>query len=104
MQWCEHYNDPQASTKHDNDLEDKGKPIEKWDQEYIEEVDVHMLFEILLAANYLEIKHLLLLCCKTIAKMIEGSSPEKIRQTFNIKNDWTREEYKKVEEEFQWVI
>lgn len=30
--------------------------------------------------------------CKTVANMIKGKTPEEIRKTFNIKNDFTEEE------------
>ena len=41
------------------------------------------------AANYLNIKTLLDLTCKTVADMIKGKTPEEIRAHFNIQNDFT---------------
>jgi S-phase kinase-associated protein 1 len=55
---------------------------------------------LLLAANYLDIKSLIELCCAKVATMIKGNhfiyligkTPEEIRQTFGIVNDFTPEE------------
>lgn len=58
--------------------------IAPWDKEFCE-VDQPTLFELILAANYLDIKPLLDLTCKVVANMIKGKSPEEIRKTFNIK-------------------
>ena len=48
------------------------------------------------AANYLDIKGLLDVTCKSVANMIKGKSPEEIRKTFNIKNDFTPAEEEQV--------
>ena len=42
-----------------------------------------------MAANYLDIKSLLDLGCAKIASLIKGKTPEEIRQTFNIVNDFS---------------
>uniref|UniRef100_A0A8I5NMQ8 S-phase kinase-associated protein 1 n=1 Tax=Papio anubis TaxID=9555 RepID=A0A8I5NMQ8_PAPAN len=54
------------------------------------------------AANYLNIKGLLDVTCKTVANMIKGKTPEEIHKTFNIKNDFTEEEEAQVRKENQW--
>lgn len=51
-----------------------------------------VVFSSFQAANYLDIKGLLDVTCKTVANMIKGKTPEEIRKTFNIKNDFTEEE------------
>lgn len=56
------------------------------------------------AANYLNIKALLDLTCQTVADMIKGKTPEEIRTTFNIKNDFTPEEEEEVRRENQWAF
>ncbi|KAM1047622.1 hypothetical protein ACFX13_027525 [Malus domestica] len=90
---------------------DAAKPDEKiseddlkaWDQEFVK-VDQATLFDLILAANYLNIKSLLDLTCQTVADMIKGKTPEEIRKTFNINNDFTPEEEEEVRRENQWAF
>ena len=55
------------------------------------------------AANYMDIKPLLDVGCKTVANMIKGKSPEEIRKTFNIQNDFTPEEEEQIRRENEWA-
>lgn len=64
----------------------------------------HELFELILACNYIDCKPLTDLCCDTVAGMIKGKSPEEIRKTFNLKNDFTPEEEEEVRRENQWAL
>ncbi|KAJ3306293.1 suppressor of kinetochore protein mutant [Kappamyces sp. JEL0829] len=75
--------------------------IEEWDKEFIN-VDQGTLFEIILAANYMDMQNLLDLGCKTVANMIKGKSVEEIRKTFNITNDFTPEEEEQIRKENEW--
>lgn len=77
--------------------------IKQWDQEFVK-VDQATLFDLILAANYLNIKNLLDLTCQTVAEMIKGKTPEEIRRQFNIKNDFTPEEEEEVRRENQWAF
>jgi S-phase kinase-associated protein 1 len=56
------------------------------------QVEQEMVFQIILAANYLDIKGLLDLGCKAVAKMIEGKTTQQLRDQFGIENDFTPEE------------
>ncbi|KAJ4842433.1 SKP1-like protein 1B [Turnera subulata] len=77
--------------------------LKSWDNEFVK-VDQATLFDLILAANYLNIKGLLDLTCQTVADMIKGKTPEEIRKTFNIKNDFTPEEEEEVRRENQWAF
>ncbi|CAH1424227.1 unnamed protein product [Lactuca virosa] len=67
-------------------------------------VDQGTLFDLILAANYLNIKNLLDLTCQAVADMMKGKTPEQIRELFNIKNDFTPEEEAEVRKENAWAF
>jgi len=75
--------------------------VQQWYADFVN-VEQVMLFELILAANYMDIKPLLDLTCATVASMIKGKTPEEIRQTFNITNDFSPEEEAQVREENRW--
>jgi hypothetical protein len=115
LEYCEHHRGEPLPTADSDANQDETRKrttdINEWDQKFIT-VDQEMLFEIILAANYLDIKSLLFVfspfCClsslnlidqfhsdvgcKTVANMIKGKTPEEIRKLFNIVNDFTPEE------------
>lgn len=122
LEYCEHHRaDPMPVADAEDDVRKRTTEIGEWDQKFIA-VDQEMLFEIILAANYLDIKPLLCVPwlqnyrlisfnrihmshssspalivdrdvgCKTVANMIKGKTPEEIRKLFNIVNDFTPEE------------
>ncbi|XP_033245018.1 S-phase kinase-associated protein 1-like isoform X3 [Drosophila miranda] len=98
LMWAEyHKDDPQSPDEDEKRTDD----IIPWDAEFLK-VDQGTLFELILAANYLDIKGLLEVSCKTVANMMMGKTPEEIRKTFNIKKDFTPAEEEKVRKENEW--
>lgn len=82
----------------------KADDVKEWDKSFMASMESQSdVFELILAANYLEHKQLLDLTCITVANMIRGKTPEEIRKQFNIKNDFTPEEERRVREENEWV-
>eukprot|EP01135_Chromosphaera_perkinsii_P006465 Nk52_evm1s508 gene=Nk52_evmTU1s508 len=101
IDYCNRHKDDPPMTEEDESKEKNCEDIEPWDAEFCK-VDQGTLFEMILAANYLDIKPMLDLTCKTVANMIKGKTPEEIRKTFNIKNDFTPEEEEQVRKENEW--
>lgn len=62
------------------------------------------LFKLLLAANYLNIRPLLALCCAKVASLMKGRTPDQIRAVFNIRNDYTQAEEEEVRKEYKDLI
>ncbi|KAI8854037.1 Skp1 family, dimerization domain-containing protein [Chytridium lagenaria] len=87
--YCVHHkDDPPAPPEEEKDAFDTSR---------------RQLFDIILAANYLDIKSLLDLGCKTVANMIKGKTAEQIREMFNIENDFTPEEEEQIRRENEWA-
>ena len=52
----------------------------------------NLLFELVTAANFMDIKPLLDLTCLAVAVLIKGKQASELRAMFNISNDFTPEE------------
>merc|ERR1712038_278107 len=91
--WC--------TTHYKNNDESDLSSLSEWDLEYLKIGD-GTLFELILAANYLDISQLLDVCCKQVANMIKGKSAEEIRARFNIQNDFTKAEEEQIRKENEW--
>jgi len=99
VEFCNHHkSDPKPEPIDDDDDDDPNKDIyepkrsddiSEWDQNFIKRFTVQegTLFDIIMAANYLGIKTLLAVGCKTIANMVRGKSSSEVREMFNISYD-----------------
>lgn len=102
IQWCTYHKEDPPPPEDDDNREKRTDDIPSWDIEFLK-VDQGTLFELILAANYLDIKGLLDVTCKTVANMIKGkNSGEEIRKMLNIKNDFTPEEEEQVRKQNEW--
>lgn len=70
----------------------------EWDVAFINGIDLDSTFDLINAANYMDIKPLLDLACAKIASIMKGKSAEEIRSIFNIECDLTEDELKEYEE------
>ncbi|GMP44652.1 hypothetical protein CsSME_00013490 [Camellia sinensis var. sinensis] len=100
IEYCKKHVETPKSEDRATGVEDE---LKTFDIEFVK-VDQGTLFDLILAANYLNIKSLLDLTCQTVADMIKGKTPEEIRKTFNIQNDFTPEEEEEVRRENQWAF
>ncbi|CAN0914029.1 SKP1-like protein 4, partial [Linum grandiflorum] len=86
--------------------ESSNKSLTEWDGSFVKELrqDQDMLFDVILAANYMDIKGLFDLTCKEVAEMMKGKDVEEIRKIFHIKNDYTKEEEEEIRREYHWAF
>ncbi|KAF6168998.1 hypothetical protein GIB67_038495 [Kingdonia uniflora] len=88
--------------KHKSDSGEE-EEIKNWDKEFVK-LDQAVLFDLILAANYLDIKGLLDLTCQAVADIIKDKSVEEVRSIFNIENDYSPEEEAEVRRQNQWAF
>lgn len=89
---------------HVKEENDDDHDLKAWDKDYVMDIDLNRLFDIIVAANYLDIKGLLDLTSQTVADNIKDYTPEKVRKVFNITNDFTPEEEAQIRDENKWAF
>eukprot|EP00467_Chlorarachnion_reptans_P017120 CAMPEP_0114518906 /NCGR_PEP_ID=MMETSP0109-20121206/18698_1 /TAXON_ID=29199 /ORGANISM="Chlorarachnion reptans, Strain CCCM449" /LENGTH=184 /DNA_ID=CAMNT_0001699567 /DNA_START=235 /DNA_END=789 /DNA_ORIENTATION=+ len=77
--------------------------VDSFDAKFCD-VEQEVMFKLLLAANYMDIKPLLLLMCAKVATLLKGRGPAEIRRTFNIRDDYTPEEEEEVRNEYKDLL
>ncbi|KAF8996325.1 ubiquitin-protein ligase [Cyathus striatus] len=105
LEFCEYHRKdpfPLDENQQQDNLSKRKDCLPQWDKEFCD-VDQEMLFEVIMAANYLDIEQLLDAGCITVASMIKGKSPEDLRRIFNIVNDYTPEEEAQIKKENEWA-
>lgn len=102
IEFCKyHYSDPMKEIEKPLKSADMKEVVSSWDADFVD-IEQDVLFELILAANYMDIKSLLDLSCAKVASMIKDKTPQAIRETFNIINDFTPEEENQIREENKW--
>jgi len=95
-----HHEDPPPD---EDDTEKKNGEISPWDAKFLEPLDQSTLFDVILAANYLDLKGLLDVACQKVANTIKSKSVEEVREMLELENDFTPEEEAKILEENKWA-
>uniref|UniRef100_I1PYW8 SKP1-like protein n=1 Tax=Oryza glaberrima TaxID=4538 RepID=I1PYW8_ORYGL len=77
--------------------------LKRFDEELID-VDTDTLYHLLMAGNLMGVEGVLELAVQRTAELIRGKSPEEIRDTFKIANDFTPEEEEEIINENAWAL
>jgi S-phase kinase-associated protein 1 len=103
-EYLEYYQDKEPSVipkpLYSTDFKNNG--ISEWDVSFID-VGTDQVFDLLTAANYMDIQSLLDLAAAKVASLIKGLTPEYINNKFNLPN-LDKEEEAKIFEETQWCM
>ena len=76
--------------------------VNEWELSFID-LENEDLFDLMMAANFMEIKALLNLTCAKVASKIKGKNPDEAREAVGVVNDFPPEEYAKLYEENKWA-
>jgi S-phase kinase-associated protein 1 len=77
----------------------------RWYKDYVlADAPPDVLYDLIIAANFLNIKGLLDLLCQAVADMIKGKTPDEIRELFGVENDFSPEEEEEVRRENAWAF
>ncbi len=98
------HSDPDVEYDKRTPNENRCAEIREVDKEFCGKLNMEGLFNLILAANYLDIKKLLDLTCKTVAHMIKGKTPEEIKSLFGVTREFTPEEEEQVKRENPWLV
>ncbi|KAI2512780.1 Skp1 family [Fragilaria crotonensis] len=102
IEFCKHHKEePMTDFKKPIKSKNMADVVEKWYADYVD-VEQGVLFDLICAANYMDIKPLLDLTCATAAMMIKAKTSDGIRTTFNITNEFSSEEESQFREENTW--
>ncbi|KAL7532485.1 hypothetical protein ACHAXR_007122, partial [Thalassiosira sp. AJA248-18] len=93
IEYCTHYKQVESMTPITTPLKSIRieEIVQEWYADFVN-VDQTLLFELVTAANFMDIKALLDLTCLAVSVLIKGKSAEEIRRIFNISNDFSPEE------------
>ncbi|KIK51972.1 hypothetical protein GYMLUDRAFT_78005 [Collybiopsis luxurians FD-317 M1] len=102
VEFCKHHSSEPLSDPMEDDMQRKKIQISEWDGQFLS-VDKQLLFGIVVAANYLDIRDLLDVGCRKIVLMIHGKSTKEIRDLFDIVNNLTPEEETAIKNQNRWA-
>jgi S-phase kinase-associated protein 1 len=103
IEFCKHYQEePMTSIQtplKSSKLEDL---VQQWYADFVK-IEKNMLFDLVAAANFMDIKPLLDLTCLAVSILIKGKSAAELREMFNISSDFSPEEDAQIKKENGWV-
>ncbi|KAL3613942.1 hypothetical protein CASFOL_042016 [Castilleja foliolosa] len=104
IEYCRHHAAARPSDEGDETVDKKAveDELDKYDKKFVK-IDQEMIFEIILAANYLNIKSLIDLMCDAVANKMVYLSMEEVRKMFGQVNDLSPEEEEAIRTETAWA-
>ncbi|KAK1362952.1 hypothetical protein POM88_038513 [Heracleum sosnowskyi] len=103
IEYCKKHVESTKAADNDEENKDAKDDLKKYDEDFVN-ADLQTLFDLILAANYLNIKSLLDLVYQKVADLLKDKTVEDFRKIFNIENDLTPEEEEALRKENAWAF
>ncbi|CAG2101374.1 unnamed protein product [Medioppia subpectinata] len=104
IEWVEfHWDDPPVDHDFEDEKDRRNEELSHWDKQFIDVDDQALLFDVIAAANYMDIKGLVEVGAKHICSKIRGKSCQEVREMLKITNDFTAEEEDAIHKENAWI-
>jgi S-phase kinase-associated protein 1 len=105
IEFCIHYVKVEAMTPIQTPLKSNslGDIVQEYYANFVTDIDRNLLFDLVAAANFMDIKPLLDLTCLAVSILIKGKSATELRQMFNLSSEYTAEERELMERENEWA-
>jgi len=82
--------------------------VQDWYANFVQDMEWKLVLQMVGAANFLDIKPLLQLCCLGVVRRIVGKSAEEVRPMFGIRNpvdgEWEADQLEEVARENEWAV
>ncbi|RWS00632.1 hypothetical protein B4U79_17793 [Dinothrombium tinctorium] len=101
IEWIKHYKNQQSPDESDDKLSES--KLDSWDKEFFQ-MPNELLFHVLTAANYLNMKRLMDKVCFVIALRLKGKTTKQMRQLMRVENDLSDQQIAEIEKEFGWCL
>ena len=103
IKWCIYHDDEDDDDDDEVYYKINNEEISPWDRNFLQNLEMQTIVNLINAANYLNIVRLLNTSCKYIAdSIIIGKSSEEIRHIFKLEDDLSPEEKERIKEEHKW--
>jgi len=104
VEWCEyHWDDPEPDPDFDDEKDRRNEELSHWDKTFIAVEDMGLLYDIIVGANFLDIKGLVEVGGKQICGLIKGKTCQEVRTILKITNDFTEDEEAAIHKENEWI-
>lgn len=100
VEYLKHIEDNQTEKVDKSVLKDK--ELNEWEKKFCD-MPRDDLYQLILAANYLSIPHLLDITCKMVADNLRSKSVEEMREYLGVECDFTESELEQVKKDNSWL-